>query len=135
MAGGERRLEVPMTMSWSKGSDTIHCVMPVSGAMPTAGQRWVRPAQITTMANSGSAVVSFGFQLADEDDEGQWASTTVLSSWISTETTTYDSTFQDLSTALAARRLIRFVLLTRNATGVTTVEVVHAGGYIEMRTD
>ena len=102
--------------------------------MLTAGVKYARPTMLEVRPNTGSARSSIAYQLSHEDDEADWGTTTELSAaYVSTEGFTYESSFTDVSSAFAAKRLVRWGLNCKDTGAVSTVELLLAAFAIDLR--
>lgn len=129
-----QKLTVPLMLIWTRKSTADAVAHPVAGAMPTPGIKNVRKGRATLLGNTGNCQMAISYQITNTpDDEGSWDTPIDLTSFTSTEGTTYGSTWTDISSNLT-KRYVRFLASAKNSTG-TAVEAMYVELEIDVRED
>lgn len=130
-----KKLTIPQTLVWTKQSAVNALFHPLTGPMPTAGIKNVRKSRATLLGKSGlDAEMIIAYQITNTpDDEGSWDTPIELGSWARNETTTYGSSWSDISSDLT-KRFARFGVNVRNITN-SAVEAIYTELDIDIRED
>ena len=88
----ERQYVMPERLVWTGKSSTQELFFDVTGGMPAAAIKWVRPRELDLQADSGDLQLALGYQISNGEPESDWGSTTVIGSYTSTSGLTHTST-------------------------------------------
>lgn len=129
LACRDQTIRVPLAPVWPARSDQTNNIFPRTGAIPTAGLSSVR---VTLEIDNMSATFDVQWGLQTSDDGVTFGSVTLLGTMKDTNGKVVHNGTESIAAAVQGKLYVRFVIVCKNDTSGTTLEMAMAGGELDL---